>query len=106
MVSDSTVGIGLIGCGYWGPNLLRNFCDTPGARMVAVSDLRTERLATVAPRYPAVKTSKCHDDLLRDPTIDAVVIATPVSTHFELALAALEAGEQLFVEEPFNPTSE
>ncbi|MGE0043485.1 MAG: Gfo/Idh/MocA family protein, partial [Vicinamibacterales bacterium] len=94
------IGIGVIGLGYWGPNLLRNFAENPDARVVAVSDLRPERLATAAARYPAVRTTTDARSVFSDPAVDAVVIATPVSTHFDLALAALQAGKHVLVEKP------
>ena len=94
------VGIGVVGYGYWGPNLVRNFAATPGVRVVAVSDLSPDRLATVKAYYPAIRTTTHYEDLLRDPDIDAVVIATPVSSHFRLAMQALEAGKHVLVEKP------
>jgi predicted dehydrogenase len=97
---ERIVGIGLVGYGYWGPNLVRNFGTTPGARMVAVSDLSPARLASVKALYPAVKTTPCYDDMLLDPEVDAVAIATPVSSHFKLAMQALQAGKHVLVEKP------
>jgi predicted dehydrogenase len=100
------IGIGVIGYGYWGPNLVRNFAEAPGSRVVAVSDLRPERLAQVQARYPAARTTPAHADLIADPTIDAVVVATPVSTHFDLAMQALGAGKHVLVEKPLAATVE
>jgi predicted dehydrogenase len=100
------IGIGVIGYGYWGPNLVRNFAEIPGSRVIAVSDLRAERLAPVQARYPSVKTTSDHRDLFSDPSIDAIAIATPVSTHFELALQALQAGKHVLVEKPLTATSD
>lgn len=100
------IGIAVIGFGYWGPNLVRNLDGAPGARVVAVSDLRREQLAKVQARYPAVKTTTDYRELLNDPSIDAIVIATPVSTHFELALDALRAGKHVLVEKPLAVTVE
>ena len=85
---------------------MRNFAETPGVRVGYVTDLRPERLAAVAARYPSVKTSTSHADLIADASVDAVIIATPVSTHFELALAALEAGKHVLVEKPLTSASE
>lgn len=99
------VNIGIVGYGYWGPNLVRNFAETPGATIAAVADLDTEKLAVVQRRYPAVKTTTDFRDLLRDPDIDAIAIATPVHTHFELALAALHAGKHVWVEKPMTENS-
>lgn len=100
------IGVGVIGYGYWGPNLVRNFAETPGARLVAVGDLQRDRLDKVASRYPGVKLFTDPAELLKDPAIDAVAVATPVSTHFPLALQALEAGKHVFVEKPLAATSE
>jgi predicted dehydrogenase len=94
------VGIGVIGYGYWGPNLVRNFSEADGSRVVAVSDLREERLARVRDRYPAVRTTSDYRELLADPAIDAIVVATPVATHHRLAMAAIEAGKHVLVEKP------
>jgi predicted dehydrogenase len=100
------IRIGVIGYGYWGPNLVRNFYETPGVQVACVSDLRPERLKVVTSRYPTVRVTVDHQDLINDPTIDAVAIATPVSTHFDLASRALKAGKHVFVEKPLASTSE
>jgi len=99
------IGIGVIGYGYWGPNLVRNFSEAPGAKVVAVSDLRAGRLALAKSRYPAIKTTNDHQELIGDPEVDAVVIATPVSTHFDLARQALAAGKHVLVEKPMTATA-
>ncbi|HEY3167284.1 MAG TPA: Gfo/Idh/MocA family oxidoreductase [Candidatus Binatia bacterium] len=100
------VGIGVIGYGYWGPNLVRNFSEAPGSKVVAVSDLRAERLGQMQMRYPGVKVSGDHHDVLDDPAVDAVAIATPVATHFDLAMEALHAGKHVFVEKPLAASAE
>ena len=100
------IQVGLIGYGYWGPNLLRNFAETPGCRVQMVSDLHPERLAQAQARYPAVKTTTNYRDVLTSPAIEVVVIATPVSTHFEFAMQALQAGKHVWVEKPLTRTSE
>lgn len=100
------INIGIVGYGYWGPNLVRNFAETPGASVIAVADLDTSKLAVVQRRYPAVKTTLDFCDLLKDPAIDAIAIATPVNTHFELALAALRAGKHVWLEKPMTETSD
>jgi predicted dehydrogenase len=99
------INIGIIGYGYWGPNLVRNFAETAGATVAAVADLDGKKLETVRRRYPAVKTTTDFQDLLRNPAIDAVAIATPVGTHFELGMAALKAGKHLWLEKPMTETS-
>jgi predicted dehydrogenase len=103
---SATLGVGVIGFGYWGPNLVRNFADVPEARVVAVSDLRRDRLDLVTSRYPAITTTTDHRDILRNPAVRAVAIATPVRTHFELAKQALEAGKHVLVEKPLAATVE
>ena len=100
------ISIGVVGYGYWGPNLVRNFSETAGARVAWVTDLRPERLAQVTRRYPGTRVSTDFRDLIADPAIDAVVIATPVSTHFELAMAALQAGKHVLVEKPMAASTE
>ena len=83
------IGIAVVGYGYWGPNLVRNFWDVPGARLVSVCDMKPERLTGVQSRYPAVEITSNFSDILNDTRINAVAIATPVSSHYELALRAL-----------------
>jgi predicted dehydrogenase len=100
------LGVAVLGCGYWGPNLVRNFAEIPGARIVAVSDLQAARLAPISARYPTVRTTTAHRDLLRDPAVEAIAIATPVSTHYELARQALEAGKHVLVEKPMATSCE
>ena len=100
------IKMGVIGYGYWGPNLVRNFSECGTAEVRAVSDLRPERLKPVTLRYPAIKTTADYRELLNDPAIDAVAIATPVSSHYELALQALQAGKHVLVEKPFTATVE
>ncbi|MGE3272985.1 MAG: Gfo/Idh/MocA family protein [Chloroflexota bacterium] len=102
---ERVVGIGVVGYGYWGPNLVRNFNMTPGARLVAVSDLSQARLADVKAQFPAVRTMTSYDEMLQDQDVHAVAIATPVSTHFRLAMQALEAGKHVLVEKPLAMNS-
>ena len=99
------VRIGVVGYGYWGPNLVRNFAETTGAELVAVSDLDPKKLETVKKRYPTVRTTTRFQELLEDKSIDAIAIATPVSTHFELGMAVLKAGKHLWLEKPMTETS-
>ena len=99
------IKIGVIGYGYWGPNLVRNFAELPGATVAAVADLDPKKLATLEKRYPAIKRTSDFHELLRDPEIDAIAIATPVSSHFELGMAALKAGKHLWLEKPMTETS-
>ncbi|MDK2744008.1 MAG: Gfo/Idh/MocA family oxidoreductase [Nitrospira sp.] len=100
------IGIGVIGFGYWGPNLVRNFHEMADSRVLAVSDLRMDRLALAASRYPGIGIMQNPSELIRSPAVDAVVIATPVSSHFQLAMEALKAGKHVLVEKPLAITSE
>lgn len=100
------IGVGVIGYGYWGPNLVRNLSEIPGAELRWVCDLQTERLARLRSRYPAVQITEDVEAVLRDPEVHAVAIATPVSTHFNLAMRALRAGKSVFVEKPITATAE
>jgi predicted dehydrogenase len=100
------IGVGVLGYGYWGPNLVRNFSEAPGCRVVAVSDLRAQRLEAVRGRYPAVRATTDFREVINAPDVDAVAIATPVSTHFDLGMAALRAGKHLLIEKPLAATSD
>lgn len=94
------IKIGVIGCGYWGPNLIRNFNNQPEAEIVAISDLDEDRLAQVGSAYPNSLKTTDYREFLSDPEIDAVVVATPMSTHYPLGSEVLEAGKHLFLEKP------
>ena len=100
------IRVGVIGYGYWGPNLVRNFMAAPGSAVTRVCDLRKERLSSLGKIYPGLKTCSDSSALINDPQVDAVVIATPVSTHFELAMAALKAGKHVLVEKPLAARSD
>jgi predicted dehydrogenase len=93
-----TTSIGVVGLNYWGPNLVRNFNDI--ADLSWLCDLDEQHLNSVASRYPDAKATTRFEDLLEDDEVDAVVIATPVPTHYSLAKQALEAGKHVFVEKP------
>jgi predicted dehydrogenase len=103
---ENVINIGVIGCGYWGPNLVRNFSEVSGAKVKTVSDFKPELLAKMQARYPAIQITTDCQDIFKDPEISAVVIATPVSTHYDLALAALKAGKHVMVEKPMTATTE
>jgi predicted dehydrogenase len=97
--------IAVVGLGYWGPNLVRNFHEVPGVEVAAICDLNEGALELIGRRYPAVRRTTSFADVLDDDTIDAVAIATPVSTHYALASAALSAGKHVFVEKPLAASS-
>ena len=100
------IRFGVIGYGYWGPNIVRNIAETRGAEIVSVSDLRPDRLALAKRRYPAIRVTLEHQELLRAPDIDVVAISTPVHTHFELAMQALQAGKHVILEKPLTASSD
>src|ERR1700720_1025838 len=100
-----SLSVGVVGLGYWGPNLLRGLTELPDVDVSYLCDLSEERLSSYARRYPGATPTRCYQDLLDDPQLDAIVIATPVFTHFELAAAALRAGKHTFVEKPLDRKS-
>jgi predicted dehydrogenase len=99
------LNVGVIGCGYWGPNLVRNFAELDCTRVLGVSDLRPERLTMARRRHTGLRTVADYHELMLDPAIEALAIATPVSSHYELALEALRAGKHVLVEKPLTTTS-
>jgi predicted dehydrogenase len=103
---NNPLNIGVVGCGYWGPNLARNFAENEGAALRWLCDLNAQRLASLARRYPAAQATDDYGKMLRDNELDAVVIATPVSAHYPLALAALQAGKHVLIEKPFTATAQ
>jgi predicted dehydrogenase len=97
---------GVIGYGYWGPNLVRNFMNCEHTEVRKVSDLDPARLAVCRSGYPSIETTTDYRDIINDPAIDIVVVATPVAAHYQLSLEALRAGKHLWVEKPFTSTVE
>jgi predicted dehydrogenase len=102
----SAVRVGVIGYGYWGPNIVRNLSGLETCELAAVCDKNPAALKRVTRAYPGVHATTEFSEVLRSPDIDAVAIVTPVWTHFELAKAALEHGKHVFVEKPFTSTSQ
>jgi len=98
--------VGVIGCGYWGPNLVRNFSQMSRTRMRKVADLNKERLVHVRRLFPTVQTSTSYTEIMEDPSIDIVAIATPINTHYELAKLALNKSKHVFVEKPLAGSSQ
>ncbi|MGZ6230070.1 MAG: Gfo/Idh/MocA family protein [Syntrophales bacterium] len=96
---------GIIGYGYWGPNLVRNFSAGEGSQVDMVCDMNQQALKRVRKAYPNIKVTTDCSELIKDPNIDVVAIATPVFTHYELGKKALEEGKNIFVEKPFTYTS-
>ena len=96
--------VGVIGAGYWGPNIVRNLYEAPGADAVAVADLSQDRLDAIAKRFPALRVTTDYRELISDPSIDAICVVTPVGTHRKLAEEAFAAGKHVFVEKPLAHT--
>jgi predicted dehydrogenase len=103
--STCPVSIGVVGLGYWGPNLARNFAAIPAAEVAYLCDPHEGARARVARTLPGARTTADLDELLADPRLDAVALATPVPTHAELAVRVLEAGKHCFVEKPLAQCS-
>ena len=101
-----TPRVAVVGLGYWGPNLVRNLHELPDAELSVVCDMREEALEAIARRYPAVATTTSFEEVIADPSIDAVALATPVSTHYSLAMQALDAGKHVFIEKPLAASAE
>ncbi len=98
--------IGVIGLGYWGPNLLRNIVANRRSNKIVICDKDPARLSRISERFPSCKTTLEAKDIFNDPEIDAVVIATSVSSHYPLAMEAMKAGKHIFVEKPFAEDTE
>ena len=97
---DDMIKMAVIGCGYWGPNLIRNFHNLPDVELKTIADLDQTRLGHVGGLYPHVACTTDYRDIIKDSTIDAVAVATPVSTHYKLGSEVLAAGKHLFIEKP------
>ena len=102
-MSETTVGV--IGCGYWGPNLLRNFAESESASLAWICDTDEARLAAMGRRYPAARTANDYEQLLADPDLNAIAVVTPVATHYQIAKQALLAGKHVLVEKPLTATA-
>jgi predicted dehydrogenase len=102
---DRPVRVGVVGLGYWGPNLARNFAAIPGCQLVWLCDASLEARARLERSFPGARFTGALDDLLADEQLDAIVLATPVPTHAELAVAVAEAGKHCFVEKPLATTA-
>jgi predicted dehydrogenase len=100
------VQVGVIGYGYWGPNLVRNLMELPDCGVGAICDRREDRLALAARRCPGARVTSDPESVIGDASIDIVVVATPVTTHYEIARAALRAGKHVLVEKPLTTSSE
>ncbi len=102
--SPKPVRVAVIGCGYWGPNLIRNFAETPGVELTAICDRNPAALDKLRRRYPSVSGIADYRNVISDPGIDAVAIATAVEAHYPIARAALERGKHVLIEKPLAST--
>ena len=100
------IKLGVVGYGYWGPNVVRNFSIQPNCQVSVVCDKNPKAMAQVQARHPSVRVTSNTDEVMGSPDIDAIAIVTPVSSHFSLAKKALENGKHVFVEKPFTATSD
>ena len=98
--------VAIVGCGYWGQNLIRNFAELDEIELAAVSDFDLNALARIKRRHPTVGLRHSFQEVISDPRIDAVVLATPVSTHYPFAKQALLAGKHVLVEKPLATSTE
>ncbi len=103
---EAPIRVAVVGLGYWGPNLLRVLVDDPAFDVRRICDRDQERLARYARRYAGTRPTTDFAEVLGDPEVEAVLIATPVFTHFDLAAACLRAGKHTFVEKPLAPSAE
>jgi predicted dehydrogenase len=100
----SSINIGVIGCGYWGPNLLRNFADNESAQLRWICDLDEPLLARMSRRYPMAQTTTDYRAVVNDPAVEAVAVVTPVATHYAIAKELLRAGKHVLLEKPLAAT--
>ena len=96
------ISVGVVGCGYWGPNLIRNFSGLPNCKVKMVCDSLENRLVHLANIYPGLETTRNFDQMLERDDIEAIVVATPVSTHFEMAKKSLLAGKHTLIDFTFH----
>ena len=100
------INVAVIGCGYWGPNLIRNFNQIADCNMKVCCDLCDEKLTRMRNLFPTIETTKCLEEILENPLIDAVVVATPVYTHLEIGKKCLEHNKHIMIEKPLASSEE
>jgi predicted dehydrogenase len=105
-VTSEPVHLAVVGLGYWGPNLVRNLYELPAAEVEWICDMNPAALERVGRRYPAIRRTRMLEEVLEDTWVEAVAIATPVATHYDLACRALEAGKHVFIEKPLAGSCE
>src|SRR6266404_8858128 len=105
-MTKGNISIGIVGCGYWGPLLVRNFNNLPNCSLIVVCDASEARLKHIRALYPSVSCVTDYNRLFADFDLDAIVIATPVKSHYPLAKASLLAGKHTFIEKPMATSSQ
>lgn len=105
-MKQKKVNVAIVGYGYWGPNLVRNFNELPNVKIIYCCDLREERLREVKNKYPGIKITRDYKKILRSKKVDAVIIATPLSSHYVLSKQALLSGKHVWIEKPMTKSSE
>lgn len=105
MRNNNKIGVGIVGFGYWGPNLVRNYLECKNCVVKYICDRSSDQLKKAAMRYPSIEVTKHYKDLLDDPEVNAIVIATPISTHHTLGKEAIKHGKHVFIEKPLAGTS-
>ena len=100
------IKVGVVGCGYWGPNLVRNFRSLADCKLKMICDVSQQRLAHLKSRFPEIQGTSDYRQMLSGGNVDAVVISTPVRTHFPMAKASLLAGKHTLIEKPMASSSE
>jgi len=103
--AEASLHVAVVGCGYWGPNLVRNLLENRLTRSVTICDLDNSKLSRLLPRYPSIHATTKFEEVLANDDINGVCIATPLITHYPLALQALQAGKHVFLEKPFTASS-
>ena len=103
---DIMVGIGIIGCGHWGPNYIRNFNEIPDSNVLWCCDIDSSRLESIKQRFPNIRVTTQYEDILNDGYVNAVVVATPASTHYQITKACLLSGKHVLVEKPMTTSVE
>jgi len=104
MKANKLVKVGVVGCGYWGPNLIRNLRQAPDCHLKVICDASESRLNHMRRLHPDVATTTRFQEMLEDTELDAIVVATPVQFHYEMAKAALSVGKHVFIETPMART--
>ncbi|MBU1626114.1 Gfo/Idh/MocA family oxidoreductase, partial [bacterium] len=102
MIIKEKINLGVIGCGHWGKNYIRIFSELPETSLIACCDTNKSILKNLSSRYPSLKTTDNHEDIVNDKGIDAIIVATPAMTHYKILKSALDAGKHVLAEKPLT----